>query len=67
MASDNIVMQESIGKLNEMSEKLTGVNGRLMKGISYIINSFVNLNKTFETSFTSIKELENKISLYRLE
>jgi methyl-accepting chemotaxis protein len=63
--NDNINIENSIHKLNEVSEKIEKANHKLTDGMKILISSLENINTNSKITFKSINELESRISSYK--
>ena len=63
----NQEMGNSIGSLESSFQSLKEFNDQLSGRIRYIVSSYERLNENYTQSYRTIDELEQEISLYKLE
>ena len=63
----NQEMGSSIGSLESSFQSLKEFNDQLSGRIRYIVSSYERLNENYTQSYRTIDELEQEISLYKLE
>jgi len=65
--NDNDLLKTSILSLNKASEEIKNSNSILTQELKNIINFFEILNDNFKTTFTSVNQLDSRISSYKIE